>query len=66
MRYLEVNPDNVVVNIVVWDGVSKYEPKGISLVACDDAPGVSYGWRKVDGEWVPPEATDEPIVDEWL
>jgi hypothetical protein len=55
MRYLEVNADSVVVNIVVWDGVAAYEPAGVSLVACDDAPGVSYGWRKVDGQWIPPQ-----------
>lgn len=55
MRYLELNADGVVTNIVVWDGVSPYAPQGVAqLLRCDDHAGVSYGWRLVDGEWVAP------------
>jgi hypothetical protein len=58
MRYLELNAEGVVINIVVWDGVSPYAPAGIAqLLPCNEHPGVSYGWRKVDGGWI------EPIVE---
>jgi hypothetical protein len=62
MRYLELNAEGVVKNIVVWDGVTPYAPEGVSeLLPCDEHPGVSYGWRKVDGGWeAPPEPEPEP------
>lgn len=61
MRWLELNADGVVVNIIVWDGVSSYNPPGVtSLVPCHENPGVSYGWKLVDGEWVAPPSPPEP------
>ena len=57
MRYLELNAAGVVVNIVVWDGITPYQPEGITqLLPCVEHPGVSYGWNKVEGGWIaPPE-----------
>ena len=43
-RYLELNPDGVVINIIVWDGESPYNPEGHTLMLCDDHPSVSFGW----------------------
>jgi hypothetical protein len=64
MKYLELNSKNVVVNIVVWDGVSEYAPNGVTqILPCDENPGVSYGWRLVDGEWVAPPPV-EPQLEE--
>jgi hypothetical protein len=59
MRYLELNSQGVVVNVVVWDGVSHYEPAGIAqLLPCDEHPNVSFGWTKIEGGWqAPPEET---------
>ena len=59
MRWLELNAEGVVVNVVVWDGVSTYAPQGVAqLLRCDDHPGVSFGWQLVDGEWIQPQ--EEP------
>ena len=59
MRYLELNADSVVVNISIWDGVTPYSPAGVSqLLPCEDNPGVSFGWKIVDGIW------EAPIVEE--
>ena len=55
MKWLELNAEGVVVNIVVWDGVSEYAPQGVAqLLRCDDHPGVSFGWQKVEGGWIEP------------
>jgi hypothetical protein len=64
MRWLELNADDVVVNIVVWDGVSPYAPAGVArLLKCEENPGVSFGWRIVDGVWVAPveSVVDQPV-----
>ena len=59
MRWLELNVEGVVTNIVVWDGVSPYTPAGVAqLLPCDDNVGVSYGWKIVDGMW------EAPVVNE--
>lgn len=59
MRWLGLNAEGVVTNIVVWDGVTPYAPNGVSeMLACADNPGVSFGWRKIDGEWFAPEVED--------
>jgi len=55
MRWLELNADGVVTNIVVWDGVSEYAPQGVAqLLSCSEHPGVSFGWRKVEDGWEAP------------
>jgi hypothetical protein len=61
VRWLELNADGFVVNIVVWDGVSDYQPQGIAqLLPCVEHPNVSFGWQRVDGGWIaPPEP--EPV-----
>jgi hypothetical protein len=61
MRYLELNSQGVVVNVVVWDGVSHYEPAGIAqLLPCDQHPGISFGWTKVEGGWIAPPEPEQP------
>jgi hypothetical protein len=65
MRWLEVNPEGVVINIIVWDGVTPYTPAGVAqLLPCDDNPGVSYGWKIVDGMWEVPLPVEVPPVEE--
>lgn len=54
MRYLELNNDGYVINIIIWDGVTPYDA-GYTLVSCDDAPNARFGWRLVDGQWIEPE-----------
>lgn len=58
MRWLELNAEGVVTNIVIWDGVSLYEPEGVAqLLLCDNNVGVSVDWKLVDGVWVEPKRT---------
>lgn len=62
MRWLELNAEGVVINIVVWDGVTPYTPAGVAqLLPCDDNPGVSFGWKIVDGMWEAPVVEEPPI-----
>lgn len=58
-RYLELNSDNTVVNIIVWDGVSEYKPDGLTLLLLDEHPDATFGWTLVDGKWVAPAADPE-------
>ena len=62
MRWLEINPEGVVTNIVVWDGVTPYAPAGVAqLLPCDDNPGVSFVWKIVDGMWEAPIVEEPPV-----
>jgi hypothetical protein len=62
MRWLELNAEGIVTNIVVWDGVTPYTPAGVAqLLPCDDNPGVSFGWKIVDGMWEPPVVEEPPV-----
>lgn len=60
-HYAVVDPDGLVVNTVVWDGVSEFLPgEGLTLVALpyhEDEDGTrrytgGIGWDFVDGEFV--------------
>lgn len=53
-RYAIVQGDDVV-NVVLWDGETLYEPDG-ELVALADDEAVGPGWTRKKGKWVaPPE-----------
>lgn len=55
MKWLALNSDSIVKNIIVWDGVSIYEPQGITqLFKCEDYPEVTFGWKFENGNWIPP------------
>ena len=47
---------NVVVNMVMWDGVSPYNPgEGLRLVLIDHNSSVRIGWiQQPDGSFIPP------------
>jgi hypothetical protein len=60
MRYLAVNEEGKVVNIIIWDGVSKYNPKGLTLIAESSVPqGVSFNWTLNNGEWIEPVIVEQ-------
>ena len=52
-RYLELDTDGRVVNVIIWDGVTPYDP-GYTLIPCTDAPHATFGWQLIDGQWVAP------------
>lgn len=60
MRYLVLNEQGYVENIIMWDGVSKL-PKSIKNVMLEsEAPvGITFGWQLVDGEWITPIVEEE-------
>ena len=59
-RYALVDDDGLVINIVEWDGEADWSaPADLAPVETDAS--VSKGWRRVDGDWVAPQA-EEP---EW-
>jgi len=52
----------LVVNTVVWDGVSDWSPpEGTELVSLAEFPHVGIGWDFVDGEFVDNRPTEEPV-----
>lgn len=52
MRYYAVsNETNIVVNCLLWDGVSEYSPAGVTLIKCDDIPHVKLADRKNNNKW---------------
>jgi hypothetical protein len=60
MRYLVINEQGYVENIIIWDGVSRYNPKNKTLLLESEAPtGATFGWQLVNGEWIAP-----PVVEE--
>jgi len=51
--------DDVIANLVEWDGVTPYNPDGDLVLLSELPAGVSIGWALVDGVWMPPE----PIIE---
>lgn len=55
--------DNAIVNTVLWDGVSPWQPEeGEYLLPWE--PGIGIGWGKVDGEWVDLRPKPKPETTE--
>lgn len=56
-RYAVLDLQNVVVNMVMWDGVSLYNPgEGLRLVLIDNNPSVWIGsTQQPDGSFAPSE-----------
>lgn len=55
MRYLELDTDGRVINVIIWDGTTPYD-SGYTLIPCADAPHATYGWQLIDGTWTAPPA----------
>lgn len=55
MTYVILEGEDVV-NVIVWDGETPYDPENGRVREAPD--GVGIGWKRIDGEWVaPPEET---------
>lgn len=54
MKYAIVDKDNVVENIVEYDGKTAYKPKG-TLVKIKKDQIVDIGWLHKDGEFTEPK-----------
>ena len=60
-RYAHVNPDGLIVNCSVWDGVTEYDPgNDITLVRVPDGVRAGPGWIYDGTNWTaPPPVEDE-------
>jgi len=66
-RYLILDQSNTVVNIIIYDGVSEYNPgEGLTIESYPLEQDGSYSYvtigstRNIDGSWTHPE----PVVSE--
>lgn len=61
LKHYAIVLDGKVVNTVVWDGISEYNPSDeytlVELTGVDPEPGID--WDYVDGEFV----DNRPIID---
>ena len=75
MSYAVVDTNGLVVNVVIWDGVTDFQvPSGMSLVELpyetrDRGDGVEVqqylagiGWTYDGTDWIAPPAEDEELV----
>lgn len=51
-RYAIIN-DNAVVNVVLWDGETPYNPDGV-LVLIPEEQAVDTSWSYANDEFIPP------------
>jgi hypothetical protein len=53
MNYALVDNTGLVVNVIVWDGESDWQPpEGLTAVLITGNAGI--GWSYIDGEFIPP------------
>lgn len=68
MRYLVLDKEGLVVNVIIWDGVSRVNWRDDTPILESDAPfGVTKGWKYVNGEWInprPPEIVEPEQTEE--
>lgn len=48
--------DGVVANVALWDGVSKWQPQGYTLIDVTNKPYVAPGYKYIDGTFSSPPA----------
>lgn len=52
MRWALLDPDGVVVNVIVWDSGAPYTTT-LEMVELEPGSPIGPGWRRWSGEWVP-------------
>jgi hypothetical protein len=57
-RYLVVNADGFVTNIILWDGISSYDAGGDLLLPAEEHPDITFGYQLIDDVWVEPTVTE--------
>lgn len=55
-RYAQINANKTVIGISELSG----EVIAENMILINDRPGVTFGWRFIDGEWLEPEP--EPVI----
>ena len=63
MRYALVDADGLVVNAIVWDGETKFDPgEGLTVAKIPDGIGAGPGWTYDGTNWIAPPAEDEELA----
>lgn len=66
MRYFHIdNKTNIVINVVVWDGVSEYNPPNVTLLLAEDLPKIRMGDKKENNKWFRSEYNEETNEETW-
>lgn len=63
-RYAVVNAENVVTNVIVWDGVTKWTPPPGHVVKPHEECGIGDIWNDQLGDFVRPLSRVKPAEDE--
>lgn len=61
-RYVILNPDNIVVNIIEWNGVDSYNPGDENTLMHVPSPGIGFTWNGFDFD--PPLVVEQPVEEE--
>ena len=60
MKYALINADGLVVNAIVWDGETEFDPgDGITVVKIPDGIGAGPGWTYDGTNWTAPPDPEE-------
>ena len=66
MRYWAIsNETNIVINLLLWDGVSEYNPEGVTLYKYEDLPQARLGYKKENNKWFRFEYNEETNEETW-
>jgi hypothetical protein len=57
MKYLLIKNETVE-NVIVWDGISNYDPGDYLLEPCPESVGI--GWTRINGVWQEPQQEEQP------
>ena len=54
-RYAVVDPENKVVNIILWDGASQWAPPDGHIAVATEEKFCDIGWTHSNGDFIKPE-----------
>lgn len=60
MKYALINADGLIVNSIIWDGETEFDPgEGIMVVKIPDGTRAGRGWTYDGTNWTPPPSEHE-------
>lgn len=63
-QYAVVNADNIVENVVVWDGASLWRPPEGRILVDAENKKCNVGWKHDNGEFTDPNPPEETTTQE--
>ena len=65
-NYFIINQSGIVINTIVWDGISPYTPDNGTLVSANTVPyGVGFGCKRENNKWFKSEYNFETGEETW-